>query len=78
MSAENLCQIIGRIVIDVRFRTVFFTAVDRALNDYDLTDHEIKVLTAMSNCSVIKTGISIAGFRYRQIERSCDEENSSA
>ena len=78
MSVEILCQIIGRVVIDVRFRTLFFTAVDRALNGYDLTDREIKILTAMSNCSVIKTGISIAGFRYRQIERSCDEEDSSA
>jgi hypothetical protein len=77
MSVEHLSQIIGRVVIDTRFRALFYGDVDEALRGYDLTDHETKVLTAVANCSVIRTGISIAGFRYRQIEQSCDRDEGN-
>jgi hypothetical protein len=74
MSREDLAQVTGRTVIDTRFRALFFGDVDRALEGYDLTGHETNVLRAMSNCSVIRTGISIAGYRYRQIEARLGEE----
>lgn len=74
MSMEHLAQVIGRTVIDTRFRTLFFGDVDRALEGYELTAHETGLLSAISNCSVIKTGISIAGYRYRQIDERLDEE----
>jgi hypothetical protein len=77
MSAENVAQITGRTVMDTRFRTLFFGDVNAALQGYELTDHEIEVLRRVSECTVIKTGLSIAGFRYRQIEQSCDEIDPS-
>ena len=76
MSVENLAQVTGRTVIDTRFRALFFGDVDRALQGYDLTSHETNVLRAMSGCSVIKTGISIAGYRYRQLDERLDEEEN--
>jgi len=30
-------------------------------------------LRAMANCSVIRTGVSVAGYRYRQIADRLDE-----
>jgi hypothetical protein len=74
MSREHLAQIIGRTITDTRFRTLFFGDVDKALAGHDLTDHEVELLRATSNCSVIRTSVSIAGFRYRQLEQSLDDE----
>lgn len=73
MSRESLAQVTGRTVIDTRFRILFFSDIDKALEDYDLAGHETDVLRAMSDCSVIKTGISIAGYRYRQIDERLDD-----
>jgi hypothetical protein len=73
LSAESLNQITGRTITDTRYRTLFFGDVDKALEGYTLTDHEIEVLRKMSSCSVIRTGISMTGFRYRQIKQSCEE-----
>ena len=73
MSTSEMAQVAGQIIIDSRFRSLFFTEVENALEGYDLTAREIDLLRAMANCSVIKTGVSVAGYRYRQIEERLDE-----
>ena len=73
MSSEELARVTGLTIIDSRFRSLFFADVDEALEGYDLTGREVELLRAMAGCSVIRTGVSVAGYRYRQIEERMDE-----
>jgi len=44
MSHDNVAMIIGRAVMDPKFRKLLFSDPDAALEEYDLTDEETDAL----------------------------------
>ena len=47
MSLENVQEIIGRAVVDSNFRELLFSNLDKAIEGYELAEHEKNALAGM-------------------------------